>query len=152
QKLLQNPGQVQYHVDTLVLDGVPIAAMLSMQYRRTLVAMETCYDEAFGELGPGNLMLFLAVRRAIELGVSELSLHGHFEYYKHRWLARSIETRDIRILRRGSLPHASALIGAALRRARGEGRRQVGVPVGRPLRPPTPSAAVPAPSVALEWL
>lgn len=135
RKLLRGPGKVRYHIDVLLLNEVPIAAQLSMQFHRTLFAMETCYDETYGDFGPGNLMLLLAVHRALELQVDEISLHGHFEYYKHRWLADTLETRDVRILRKGSVPHARAVAGAALRRVRGEADRKVGIPLGQPERP-----------------
>src|SRR5262249_22639792 len=120
RKLLRHSERVRYHVDVLLLKGMPIASQVSMQFHRTLFTMETCYDEAYGDYGPGNLMLLLAIRRAVELRVDEMSLHGHFEYYKHRWLAETLETRDVRILRKGSVPHVRALAGAVLRRVRGE--------------------------------
>ncbi len=134
RKLLCSPGEVRYHIDVLLLNEIPIAAQVSMQFHRTLFAMETCYDETYGEHGPGNLMLLLAVHRALQLQVDEISLHGHFEYYKHRWQAEAVETRDVRILRKGSVPHARALAGAALRRVRGEADRKIGIPQGQPER------------------
>jgi CelD/BcsL family acetyltransferase involved in cellulose biosynthesis len=134
RQLLRNPGKVRYHIDVLLLKEVPIAAQVSMEFHRTLFAMETCYDETYGDCGPGNLMLLLAVRRALELQVDEISLHGHFEYYKHRWQAETLETSDVRILRKGSVPHARAVAGAALRRVRGEADRKVGIPLGQPER------------------
>jgi hypothetical protein len=70
----------------------------------------------------------------LELQVDEISLHGHFEYYKHRWQAEAVETRDVRILRKGSVPHVRALAGAALRRVRGEADRKIGIPQGQPER------------------
>lgn len=149
EEVLRRSSPVRYHVDVMLLSGEPIAAQLSMHYRDRMFAMETCYDERFEDFGPGNLMLFLAISRSIRLGVVEMSLHGHFDYYKHRWLGESIPTRDVRILRRGSVPHVGALAGAALRRMRGQRERPVGVPAGhaehagngagtRPLRPPSP--------------
>jgi CelD/BcsL family acetyltransferase involved in cellulose biosynthesis len=134
RQLLRNTAHVRYHVDILLLNEIPIAAQISMQFHRTLFAMETCYDEAYSDYGPGHLMLLLAVRRALELHVDEISLHGHFEYYKHRWLAKTLETSNVRILRRGSVPHTRAVAGAALRRLRGEGDRKIGIPRGRPER------------------
>jgi CelD/BcsL family acetyltransferase involved in cellulose biosynthesis len=132
RKLLRHSERVRYHVDVLLLKGMPIASQVSMQFHRTLFTMETCYDEAYGDYGPGNLMLLLAIRRAVELRVDEMSLHGHFEYYKHRWLAETLETRDVRILRKGSVPHVRALAGAVLRRVRGESERKLGIPLGKP--------------------
>ena len=140
RRLLRGCGKVRYHIDVLLLNEVPIAAHLSMQFHRTIFAMETCYDEKYGADGPGNLMLLLAVHRALQLRVSELSLHGHFEYYKHRWLAETVETNDVRILRRGSIPHARAIGGAALRKIRGEADRRVGIPLGQPERAPRNSS------------
>ena len=134
RRLLRSPGKVRYHIDVLLLKEVPIAAQVSMQFHRTLFAMETCFDETYGDCGPGNLMLLLAVHRALDLQVEEISLHGHFEYYKHRWQAETLETRDVRILRKGSVPHARAVAGAALRRIRGEADRKIGIPLGQPQR------------------
>jgi CelD/BcsL family acetyltransferase involved in cellulose biosynthesis len=149
QEALRGSGPVRYHVDVLLLSGVAIAAQISMHYCDRTFAMETCYDGRFEDLGPGNLMLFLAISRSIRLGVVEMSLHGHFDYYKHRWLGQSLATRDIRILRRGSVPHAGALVGEALRRMRGQSERPIGIPAGhrehaaqglRSPRPPSPHA------------
>jgi CelD/BcsL family acetyltransferase involved in cellulose biosynthesis len=134
RSLLRSSTKVRYHIDVLLLNEVPIAAQMAIQFHRTLFAMETCYDEAYSDYGPGNLMLLLAVRRALEYQVDEISLHGHFEYYKHRWLAETLETSDVRILRRGSVPHVRAVAGAALRRIRGEADRKVGTPLGQPER------------------
>jgi CelD/BcsL family acetyltransferase involved in cellulose biosynthesis len=134
RQLLRKPSKVRYHIDVLLLNEVPIAAQVSMQFHRTLFAMETCYDESYSDYGPGNLMLLLAVHRALELRADEISLHGHFEYYKHRWLAETLETSDIRIMRKGSVPHVRAVAGAALRCVRGEPDRKVGIPLGQPER------------------
>jgi CelD/BcsL family acetyltransferase involved in cellulose biosynthesis len=145
EQLLGKSGPLQHHVDLLLLRGQPIAAQLSTHYQRTMFAMETCFDEHYRELGPGNLMLFLAVARSIRLGDAEMSLHGHFEYYKHRWLGQTLETHDIQILRRGSVPHLRALAGTAVRYLRGQKEREVGKPVGHPelVREPRPAVQIP---------
>lgn len=130
--LYRRANAVTHHVDVMLLDNVPIAAQLSMHYGKTVFAMETCYDERHALLGPGNLMLFLAVARAIKLGATELGLHGHFDYYKHRWLGDTINTRDIRIQRKGSVPHLRASVGRLLLRLRGEAEKEVIPPAGPP--------------------
>jgi CelD/BcsL family acetyltransferase involved in cellulose biosynthesis len=136
---------VTHHIDALLLKGVPIAAQVSMQYGKTVFAMETCYDESYAKVGPGNLLLFMAVARALRVGASELGLHGHFDYYKHRWLAESLNTRDIRIVRKGSFPHLRLSAGRIIRKLLGQNSREVGLP------DTTPNAeAGPAPEPACQ--
>jgi hypothetical protein len=128
EQLHLNSSAVTHHIDALLLKGVPIAAQVSMHYGKTVFAMETCYDESYAKVGPGNLLLFMAVARALRVGASELGLHGHFDYYKHRWLAESVNTFDIRILRKASVPHLRFSLGRVVRKLLGQTSREVGLP------------------------
>lgn len=121
---------VGHHVDLITLDGVPVAGLISMSLGSSSFLMETCYDERFAEFSPSNLLILLAVERAIRTGINEVSLHGHFDYYKHRWLAAMVETCDVRVVRPASVPHLRTQLGVVARRMARRDGRGVAVPNG----------------------
>ena len=62
-------------------------------------------------LGPGHLLLLIAVATAIERGDRHLHFMQNFAYYKHRWGAEPIEVMNVQLIRRASLHNARARVG-----------------------------------------
>jgi hypothetical protein len=101
----------------VVLDGVLIAGLL-MGSNSTWTppghgawCLEMAYDQSRADLGPGQLLLLLAVGRAIEKNHRHLSFMQNFAYYKHRWGAEAIEVVNVQLIRRSSLHNVRASLG-----------------------------------------
>jgi hypothetical protein len=108
----------------LLLDGRPVAATILGTFAGELVAEETTFDEASGDLAPGNLLWALTVGDAIERGHRSMNLLGDFAYYKARWGARIVPTRTVQLFRAGTPVWAKARAGELRRRLLGSGRTQ----------------------------
>lgn len=108
----------------LLLDGLPVAGMLSLLHAGGAYQMELAYDEAYGDLSPGNVLFMLGIRDALARGARSYNLLGNFAYHKSRWKAVVTETSAVQVYRRGSLHHAKALAGEWRRRLLGAGRTQ----------------------------
>jgi hypothetical protein len=78
--------------------------------------LEMAYDQSQAELGPGQLLLLLAVGEAIGRGDRHLNFMQNFSYYKHRWKAEAIEAVSVQLIRRASLQNARASLGELKRR------------------------------------
>jgi len=142
ETLFENSAAVGYHIDVILLDGVPVAGLVSIRFGPTLFLMETCYDERHAAFSPSNLLILLSVDRAIRGGCRHMSLHGHFDYYKHRWLAEQVETCQIRLVRRGSSPDIRSVAGNVRRKFAGDDEEH-GTPQGqRENEAPVPQSAV----------
>jgi Acetyltransferase (GNAT) domain len=108
----------------VVLDGVLIAGLVIGSNSSTSPdnhgawCLEMAYDQSLAELGPGQLLLLLAVGVAIEKSHRHLNFMQNFAYYKHRWAAEPIHVVNVQLIRRLSLHHASALLGVARRKLR----------------------------------
>jgi hypothetical protein len=101
----------------VVLDGVLIAGLLvgsnasaSPQFHRAW-CLEMAYDQSRADLGPGQLLLLLAVGRAIEKGHRYLSFMQNFAYFKHRWAAEAIDVVNVQLIRRLSRHNFFASLG-----------------------------------------
>jgi hypothetical protein len=78
--------------------------------------LEMAYDRSRAELGPGQLLLLLAMGEAIARGDQFLNfLHG-FAYYKHRWAAAQIDVVNVQLIRRASIYNVRTLLGELKRR------------------------------------
>jgi hypothetical protein len=123
----------------VVLDGVLIAGLLLGSNTDTSPAchgawcLEMAYDASRRDLGPGQLLLLVAVGEAINKGHKYLSLMQNFSYYKHRWAAEPIKFVKVELIRRLSLFNLRATVGDLRRRwqrhrpqssADGDARRQ----------------------------
>jgi CelD/BcsL family acetyltransferase involved in cellulose biosynthesis len=108
----------------LLLDGLPVAATIFGTFAGELIAEETTFDEAAGDLGPGNLLWVLTVGDAIERGHASMNLLGDFAYYKARWGARVVATRTLQIFRTGTPAWARARAGEVRRFLLGVGLTQ----------------------------
>jgi len=100
----------------LLLDGLPIASMLSLQFANVAYQMEIVFDRAFAELGPGNVLFMLAVRDAVARGARAYNLLASSAYSRQRWNALVTETNVVQVYRRGSLHHQQAVMGEWRRR------------------------------------
>jgi len=109
----------------LLLDGLPVAAAIYGSFRSSLIEEETTYDDAFGALGPGNLLKVLTVGDAIEGGAPAMNLLGDFAYYKARWGAEVAPTRTLQLFRTWTPPWARARAGELRRRLFGAGASQI---------------------------
>jgi hypothetical protein len=72
--------------------------------------LEMAYDLSRADLGPGQLLLLLAIGKAIERGDRHLNFLQNFAYYKHRWHAEPIEVVDVQLIRRASLHNVATVL------------------------------------------
>jgi hypothetical protein len=113
----------------IVLDGVLIAGLIygsnstaSPDYHGAW-CLEMAYDQSRAELGPGQLLLLLAVGQAIEKGHRHLNFMQNFAYFKHRWAAEPINVVNVRLIRRMSLRNVSTSLGDLRRKMRARHER-----------------------------
>lgn len=101
----------------IVLDGVLLAGLLNgsnitaVPDRHGTWCLEMAYDESRADLGPGQLLLLLAMGEAIRRGDRFLSFMQNFAYYKQRWGATQVPVVNVQLLRRASLHNVRATIG-----------------------------------------
>ena len=153
------PMQLSFHF--LLLDGAPVAATVVGLHQDVLYGVETCYDAAFGKLGPGHFMFLMAVREAFVRRVATLNMHADFAYYKGKWGARIEGTHRLQLFRLGSAHWLKSHLGDWRRRLRlrtteevrfnrykrqaeNEGAEPVKMPVGGQASPAAGVAARPA--------
>jgi hypothetical protein len=110
----------------VMLDGVLVAGLIvgdNSGYAPGLSGawcLEMAYDDARANLGPGQVLLLLAVAEGIRRGNRFLNLLQMFAYYKHRWKAEPIEVVNVQLVRRFSLHGLRAALGDLKRRLRPE--------------------------------
>jgi hypothetical protein len=113
--LLTAHQPLQMVIQILILDGVPIAGLISGCFEshagKGLYALQVVFDERYAAAAPGSLMLLLGTRHAIESGCAYFNLLSGFGHYKTRWLAESTATRSLQIYRVGSLPYWRRTLG-----------------------------------------
>lgn len=106
----------------VVLDGVLVAGMIvgsnatASPQCHGAWCLEMAYDQTRADLGPGQLLLLLAVGEAIEKGHSHLSFMQNFAYYKHRWGSEPIEVVNVQVIRRASVHNVRARLGEIKKR------------------------------------
>lgn len=115
RRLIEPDQPMKVGVHLLLFDGAPIAGCVSGAFDGALYGMEIAFDEGFQRLSPGNALLLLLVRDAIEKRYRFLDLMGNYAYYKARWHATITETHAVQVFRKGSLVHLQALAGEARR-------------------------------------
>jgi hypothetical protein len=111
------PMQVSIHV--LLLDGLPIAGLISGRFMGRYYLLSIVHDDAFGRCAPGSALLLMGLREAMATHCISCNMLSGFGYYKVRWLADITTTRIAQIYRVGRLPYWSRRCGDLLRRARG---------------------------------
>lgn len=111
RRLLDRDQPMRMLVQVLLLDGLPVAGMVSGHFDNRLYAFEEAFDEAYRDLSPGNAMMLLLVREAIDKGYQSINLLGNYAYYKALWHATITDTAGVQIFRLGSLVHLKAVAG-----------------------------------------
>ena len=150
----------------VILDGVLVAGLLvgsnetASRERHGAWCLEMAYDRSRADLGPGQLLLLLAVGEALARRDGFLNFLQNFAYYKHRWGAAALNVVNLQLLRRFSLHDGRARVGD-LRHwwlARKEAKAAKGAAsVVAALSPeptkehPEPSAAVPGAALGVDW-
>ena len=94
------PMRVSIHL--LLLDGVPIAGLITGAFGQGLYALHIVYDHSLSQLGPGSAILLMSMRQAIDGRYAFFNLLSGFGYYKVRWQAQMSETRNVQIYRIGT--------------------------------------------------
>lgn len=116
-KGLFDPAQpMRLSIQVLLLDGMPIAALINGAFGPGLYALHIVFDESLSALGPGSAVLLLGMRQAIVRRHTFFNLMSGFGYYKSRWLAELTPARTAQIYRRGSLPCYRRQLGDLKRR------------------------------------
>lgn len=118
-RALLDPAQpMKVGVLLIVLDGVPIAGVVSGAFEGRLYGLEIAFDEGYKRFSPGNAALLLALREAVEEGFHSIDLLGNYAYYKARWHATITETRAVEVHRRAGVTYLKAILGDLRRRLR----------------------------------
>jgi CelD/BcsL family acetyltransferase involved in cellulose biosynthesis len=118
RSLLSPEQPMQMFVHLVTLDGAPIAGTVTGAFAGRRYGFEEAFDEGYRDLAPGNAMMLLLVRDAIERGHGCFNLLGNYAYYKAAWLATITETESVQLFRKGSLVHVKALAGELMKRLR----------------------------------
>jgi hypothetical protein len=114
---LLEPGQpMRVSIQILLLDGMPVAGLVSGSFGSGLYALHIVYDDRLNRFAPGSAMLLLGMRQAIDAGCGFFNLLSGFGYYKVRWLAEVTPTRIAQIYRKGSLLDWRRRLGDGFRR------------------------------------
>jgi hypothetical protein len=114
--LLQPEQPMRIAIQVLLLDGLPVAGLITGAFMDGLYALHTAFDQRLSRFGAGTFMLWLGMRQAIEGRCAFFNLLSGFRYYKVRWLADVTETRSAQIYRLGSLPCWHRRLGDLRRR------------------------------------
>jgi hypothetical protein len=101
--LLDARQPMRVSIQVLLLDGLPVAGLISGAFMRGLYALHIVYDDRLSRLAPGSAMLLMGMRQAIDGRYAFFNLLAGFGYYKVRWQAQMTETRIAQIYRAGSL-------------------------------------------------
>jgi hypothetical protein len=115
----KQPMRVSIHI--LLLDGIPIAGLITGAYLTGLYALHIVYDDRYSRLAPGAAMLLMGVRQAIEGQYAFFNLLSGFAYFKARWLAEITETRIAQIYRAGGVMSWHRWLGDCKRRILSDG-------------------------------
>ena len=117
---LCRPGQATRISATFVLlDGVPVGALLSGIFEGHHLAFETSYDSAYAELAPGHFTWLMGIRHGMAQGLQSYNVQGAYSYYKERWNGVLTPTWAVQVFRFPSLPWIKATLGAVRRRLPG---------------------------------
>ncbi len=96
----RQPMHVAMHI--LLLDGVPVAGLITGAFGAGLYALHIAFDESVSGLAPGSAMLLMGMRQAIEGRYAFLNLLSGFGYFKVRWRAQMSATQTAQIYRIGT--------------------------------------------------
>jgi len=144
RSLLEPAQPMRVSIQLLLVDGVPVAGLISGAFLQGLYALHIVYDERFSRMAPGSAMLLLGMRQAIEGGHAFFNLLSGFGYFKVRWLAETTPLQIAQIYRRGSPLYWRRRIGDWRRRwlpAQVAGVRELFNPSRRAVGAAAPAAA-----------
>jgi hypothetical protein len=99
--LLDARQPMRVSIQVLLLDGVPIAGLISGAFMKGLYALHIVHDDRLSRLAPGSAMLLMGMRQAIDGRYAFFNLLSDFGYYKLRWRAQMTGTRIAQIYRVG---------------------------------------------------
>ncbi len=116
RSLLEARQPMRVGIHLLLMDGVPVAGLISGAFERGLYALHIVYDDGLNRLGPGSTMLLLGMRQAIDGGFGFFNLLSGFGYFKVRWLAETTPLHVGQIYRAGSPPYWHRRLGDLKRR------------------------------------
>lgn len=102
-------------VQLLLLDGVPVAGLVSGDHAGATYALEMVYDDRHAALAPGMAMLFFGLQRAMRIGMTRFELLRGYGYYKQRWLGQPTQTQSLQVYRRCSAWDVHRALGDAAR-------------------------------------
>jgi hypothetical protein len=114
--LLDARQPMKISIQVLLLDGMPIAGIVSGIYLHGLYALQMVYDDRFGHLAPGSAVLLMGLKQAIDARHATFNMLSGFGYYKSRWLAEVTETRIAQIYRVGGVLFWRRVLGDWKRR------------------------------------
>jgi CelD/BcsL family acetyltransferase involved in cellulose biosynthesis len=103
----------------VVLDGALVAGLFTGHFNGRSWCMEMAFDESRRDLGPGQLLLLLAIADAIRRGSRSVNFLQMQGYFKHRWLADDLPVVNVQLIRRVSVHGMKALAGDVRRRRAG---------------------------------
>jgi hypothetical protein len=119
-----DPSFIGVLLDGALTAGLLVGSNSSASFdRHGAWCLEMAYDESRADLGPGQLLLLLAVGEAIRKGDKFLNFMQNFAYYKHRWGAELIPVVNVQLIRRVSLHNLRASV-AELRKKLSARRRR----------------------------
>ena len=94
------PLRISIHV--LLLDGVPVAGLITGAFEQGLYALHIVSDNSLMRLAPGSAVLLMSMRQAIDGNYAFFNLLSGFGYYKARWQAQMTATHNAQIYRIGT--------------------------------------------------
>lgn len=95
----RQPMRVSIHI--ILLDGIPVAGLITGAFGEGLYALHIVFDESLRRLAPGSAVLLMGMRQAIDGHFTFLNLLSGFDYFKLRWQADMSGTRNAQIYRVG---------------------------------------------------
>ena len=102
QGLLKPHQPMRISIHLLLLDGVPIAGLITGAFERGLYALHIVSDNSLSRLAPGSAVLLMSMRQAIDGHYAFFNLLSGFGYYKVRWQAQMTATHNAQIYRVGT--------------------------------------------------
>jgi hypothetical protein len=117
--LLDPTQPMRMVIQVLLLDGAPIAGLISGTFDQGFYAMHVVYDERHSALAPGSAIMLLGIRQALASGCTFVNLQWGSGHYKTRWLAHMHETRSVQVYRVGTPYHWRRMLGDLQRRCFG---------------------------------
>ena len=128
----RQPMKLSVHV--VLLNGLPIAGLITGSFNSNLYALYIVYDDTRKNLAPGSAVLLLGMRQAILARCGVFNLMSGFAYYKERWRADVTPARNAQIYRVGSLLYWRRIFGDLKRRLGSSRSSEAGSSLFNPLR------------------